>query len=110
MSDSSITEFHYAMPGCVDGCHHCLPDTQELQENIDTTGERYTVLVITPHCAQSSERAKFRVTIYQAANAAADKADSACKTVYGKVRARKRIWEQITKPWVQGPCPFFESD
>ena len=98
------------MPGCVAGCCHRLPDTQGQQENVSTiTGERYAVLATTSHCARDDERAVFRAQVYQDADIAANKAADRCKTLRGKLRARKREWDRITKPWVQGPCPFSES-
>jgi len=99
----------FCLTGCVDGCRHRLPDTQRQYKQIsEITHKEYQVLETTPHCACSDERAKFRAEIYQAAEEAVIKAESKCKTLRGRLRAHERVWKQITKPWVQGPCPFFE--
>ena len=109
MSNCATLDFYYVQPGCVDKCCHRLPYTWKRVEHVNNiTREKYQVLEITPHCAQCDKRAAFRTKIYQDANNAADKAADRCKTTHGKMRARKREWDKVTKPWAQGPCPFFE--
>jgi hypothetical protein len=101
--------FPYSQPGCRDGCKYRLPNTEELKTNYnEKLRHYYTVLEITPHCSRETERAAFRVTVYEKANAAVEAAHKRCTTLRGKLRAADKGWKEATAPWVIGPCPFFE--
>ena len=103
----------YIMPGCVSGCINRLLDTTEqsyrtYQKRDANFGKKYLLTEITPHCAKKEERAIFRADTYEKANRDADDAFAKRKKVNAKVRARKKAWNNATKLYNDGPCPFFE--
>ena len=103
----------YVLPGCVIGCIHRQPDTTEQSYKVykkrdANFGRKYLLTHITWHCASKEERAIFRADTYEKANRDADDAFEKRKKVNAKVRARKKAWNNATKLYNDGPCPFFE--
>ena len=100
----------YAQMGHRDGCRHELPSSSELLMRWhEQLRQEYEVLQITPHCTQDKERGAFRAEVYARAEQEADRARDRCATIRGGMKAAEKAWKTATAPWVDGPCPYFES-
>lgn len=108
-SSLPVVETEYAMPGCIDGCRFRLPDTEQRREAFDEKRRvRYIVHEVAPHCEKDGERISYRAAIYKKAYQKSNAASDRCKSFWGKMRARKRAWKEVTSEWTDCVCPFFE--